>query len=135
MALDFLTRKNGIKVPKIQSVDDYKLLADLVHEDPCWVCKNMYGVEPWRGPSADEPGQAEILEAIFQKRYTKLCIASGHATGKTYLSGVIPNMWFDANPWSYVVVTGVGHGSVRNQLIPRIRKFARMQTEQRPTED
>jgi len=135
MALDFLTRKNGIKVPKIQSIDDYKLLADLVHQDPCWVCKNMYGVDPWRGPSKDEPGQAEILEAIFQERHTKLCIASGHATGKTYLSGVIPNMWFDANPWSYIVVTGAGHGSVKNQLIPRIRKFARLQTERRPTEE
>ena len=135
MPLDFLTKKNGIKVPKIQTVDDYKLLADLVHQDPCWVCKNMYGVEPWRGPSKDEPGQAEILEAIFQERKTKICIASGHATGKTYLSGVIPNMWFDANPWSYCVVTGAGHDSVRNQLIPRVRKFAKLQTDQRPADN
>ena len=131
------TKGREIKVPILPADIDgqmrvLKALADLVHEDPCWVSKNMYGLDPWRGPSKEEPGQAEILESIFRERVSKLCVASGHATGKTYLSGVIPNMWFDANPWSYVIVTAAGHKAVRHMLIPRIRRFAKAQQSIRP---
>lgn len=136
MALRFLTNKHGIKLPVLlpglKGIESMKELAKLVHEDPLWVAENMYGLKAWRGPSPDEPGQAEVLEAIFQHRFTKISVTSGHGTGKTYLSTVIPHMWFDMNPWSYVLVTGADWIAVEHKLIPGIKEVAKFQQHMRP---
>lgn len=139
MALRFYTTPQQIKLPVLtkgeKGFEDLKELAKIVREDPCWVAKNMYGLEPWRGPSPDEPGQAEILEAIFVHRHSKISVTSGHGIGKTYLSTILPHMWFDCNPFCYVLVTGADWLAVEHNLIPGIKHTAEFQKHLRPIDD
>jgi hypothetical protein len=105
-----------------QSPDLRLKVSDAIRRNPVHYVDVLFGVKLWRGEEG-ACGQADMLEAIFDHENT--CIGSGHGTGKTYLSHVIPPIWLLShceNLNSYVVITGASWLSVKNMIFPGVRK-------------